>query len=423
MEDQVVTVLVQEPLNCPWLLTMVYASPKAYIREELWQYIRQLGAVVNIPWVLIGDVNQPLDSCDKRGGRPVNRHLASRLWTVLDDCNLLDMGFVGPKFTWTNGGQGGANIRERIDRAWCNLQWSQQFEGFAIRHLLRASSDHHPLRLGDPHLEGARKYLGFRFLDAWFHHPDFITKVEEFWRKEPANLSETIASFKTGIWHWNQTTFGNIFWRKKRCQARIVGVQKVLAISPRQSLYELERQLLGELDDILTQEETYWKQWARMHWLVGGERNTRFFHMSVKSRTRLNRILQLKDPNGSWCTDETQLRDMARHFYAMLYTKDPSVVSHPELWSFPRLSPRTITWLNSAVTESEIQTAMFHLGAHKALGPDGLPAEFLQRHWNWVGESVISFVTQAFRDGVVSADMNQSVICLLPKQPHPENIS
>lgn len=103
MEDQVVSILVKEPLGCHWLLTVVYSSPKAYVKEELWQYVRHLGAVVHIPWVLIGDVNQTLDSCDKHGGRPVNRQLASKLRGEIEDCNLLDMGFVGPKFTWTNG--------------------------------------------------------------------------------------------------------------------------------------------------------------------------------------------------------------------------------------------------------------------------------------------------------------------------------
>lgn len=103
-----------------------------------------------------------------------------------------------------------------------------------------------------------------------------------------------------------------------------------------------------------------------MQWLVCGGRNTKFFHMLVKSRTRCNRIIQLKDPNGLWCIEETKLRDMARTFYVTLYTRDPSVVSHPETWSFPKLTRSMVTWLNSAITAHEIKTAMFNLGAHKA---------------------------------------------------------
>lgn len=62
-----------------WLLLVVYVFPKAYIRNKLWQYIWQLGSIVNIAWVVAGDVNKPLDNDDKRGGKPVNQNLANKL--------------------------------------------------------------------------------------------------------------------------------------------------------------------------------------------------------------------------------------------------------------------------------------------------------------------------------------------------------
>lgn len=44
----------------------MYVSVKNVIREELWLYIRQMGEVVDLPWVLIGNTNQPLDHKDKK---------------------------------------------------------------------------------------------------------------------------------------------------------------------------------------------------------------------------------------------------------------------------------------------------------------------------------------------------------------------
>lgn len=94
--DQVVTALVTENDGSIWLLIVVYASPNYQVQEELWQHIMELSYVVNLSWVVIGDVNQPLKAKDKRGERPINRHLATKLRQTIDNCKLIDIGFQGP---------------------------------------------------------------------------------------------------------------------------------------------------------------------------------------------------------------------------------------------------------------------------------------------------------------------------------------
>lgn len=57
LNDQMISVIGKENTDESWLLLVIYASPKAHLREELWCCIRDLGRVVNIPWLLIGDTN------------------------------------------------------------------------------------------------------------------------------------------------------------------------------------------------------------------------------------------------------------------------------------------------------------------------------------------------------------------------------
>jgi hypothetical protein len=38
----------------------------------------------------------------------------------LDECNLVDLGFSGPKYTWSNRQDAQCNIRVRLDRAVAN---------------------------------------------------------------------------------------------------------------------------------------------------------------------------------------------------------------------------------------------------------------------------------------------------------------
>lgn len=46
------------------------------------------------------------------------------------------------------------------------------------------------------------------------------------------------------------------------------------------------------------EEETYWWQKSKDKWLNGGDRNTRFFHNSVKASRRRNSIVKLVNDHG-----------------------------------------------------------------------------------------------------------------------------
>jgi hypothetical protein len=54
---------------------------------------------------------------------------------ALDDCELQDIGFVGPNFTWCNKREGSAMVQERLDRVVCNFQWVNLFPRAKVSHL------------------------------------------------------------------------------------------------------------------------------------------------------------------------------------------------------------------------------------------------------------------------------------------------
>jgi endonuclease/exonuclease/phosphatase (EEP) superfamily protein YafD len=58
---------------------------------------------------------------------------------------LMDLGFCGPKYTWSNGRSGRDFTRERLDRAVANNNWSMLFDVVEVNVLARSSSDHNPL--------------------------------------------------------------------------------------------------------------------------------------------------------------------------------------------------------------------------------------------------------------------------------------
>lgn len=131
----------------PWLLSTVYESPMATYRQHLWEYLLQLGNLVDIPWLMLGDFNQILHPSEKKGGSLVSSSRMAAFMEVVTQCAMIDLGFSGLCFTWTNFRPGKANVQERLDKALSNRQWLQLYPATKVVHLPRSRSDHHPLFL------------------------------------------------------------------------------------------------------------------------------------------------------------------------------------------------------------------------------------------------------------------------------------
>ncbi|KAI5666121.1 hypothetical protein M9H77_15974 [Catharanthus roseus] len=68
----------------------------------------------------IRDFNHILDGNEKAGGADNRRREATTFWYDLRDCDMLDLGFSGPGFSWKSSRDGEEAILERIDKSLCN---------------------------------------------------------------------------------------------------------------------------------------------------------------------------------------------------------------------------------------------------------------------------------------------------------------
>lgn len=91
---------------------------------------------------------------------------------------------------------------------------------------------------------------------------------------------------------------GNIFAKKRNIKARLNGIQKVIGVRSFAALLEIEKSLLRELDTILRQEEELWALKSCVNWLIQGDRNTAYYHVSTLVRRKINQILAIKDNMG-----------------------------------------------------------------------------------------------------------------------------
>ena len=153
--------------NLSWLFSAIYASLRFAERTILWNNLMHTVELHSMPWVIAGDFNEPLNSADKLGGREVSISRSLLLKKCLDKCNMVDLGFLGSRFTWTNKRDAHVLIQERIDRFFVNTDWCTMYPEARVTQLTRCHSDHNPILLETNPTSWARQNRLFRFQSFW----------------------------------------------------------------------------------------------------------------------------------------------------------------------------------------------------------------------------------------------------------------
>ena len=366
------------PSNLAWIFTAVYASPRIAERRVLWDNLAKVADLHRKPWIIAGDFNEALVGDDKFGGRPVDINRALMFKDCLDKCNMVDMGFNGPRYTWTNRREIHSLIQERIDRFFMNPSWCLLYPDAKVSHLTRCHSDHCPVLMETNPRRQLHLARPFRFQSFWLSDPSFPIVVNKAWQ-QPRRLMEAIDVFSRQASLWNKNHFGNIFKKKNRILARLDGVQRSLANQPSSSLVALEKSLCKELDVVLEQERDLWALKSRINWMILGDINTSFYHISALARRKRNFITAIKNDAGVWLTKEREVANHFREGFIKIYTTSQVVAtrdfSYNVQWQ-PKLSCDEKISISHMVTEEEIRAALWSLKAFKAPGPDGLHAGF-----------------------------------------------
>ena len=133
---------------------------------------------------------------DKFGGIQININRALEFKACLGSCSFVDLGFAGPKFTWSNKRQITDLVLERIDRFFANPLWRIIYLEAAITHLPRTFSEHHLvlIELSRPSLNHLSK--PFQFQSMWLMHPDFPRIMKEAWHENTPYLQPYLISLQ-----------------------------------------------------------------------------------------------------------------------------------------------------------------------------------------------------------------------------------
>ena len=134
---------------------------------------------------------------------------------VIDECSFMDLGYVGPKFTWTRHFENGRSIWERLDRGLANNGWFLKFPRSRVHHLQCDSSNHCPLLIVLAPLEIPQRKKPFRFKELWLSNPscgETIQVAQGFMVGSDLSIGILAKIEKCGtdlLW-WNCNVFGNV---------------------------------------------------------------------------------------------------------------------------------------------------------------------------------------------------------------------
>ncbi|KAL8539523.1 hypothetical protein ACS0TY_001218 [Phlomoides rotata] len=154
-----------------WRFTGIYGFPEDAQKWKTWRLLGRLALGCSIPWLCVGDYNEIMFDSEKSGGNLRNESRMQDFRHCVEECELMDLGFRGHTFTWSNKQSGPGNIQERLDRGLANMMRSTLFPHATVTHLPRIMSDHCPIFLNWSVKPGCMNHLPhtklFRFEAHW----------------------------------------------------------------------------------------------------------------------------------------------------------------------------------------------------------------------------------------------------------------
>ncbi|XP_060972201.1 uncharacterized protein LOC133038159 [Cannabis sativa] len=355
-------------------LTGVYGEPNRSKRKLTWKLISDLAKLSNLPWCLIGDMNNVTCQSDKRGGRPYPTWLIEGFQSVLTSCGLIDMEMEGYKFTWERGKGTDNWIEVKLDRAFVTSSWFDKFPNARLTNLEVSTSDHCPILLSPAVQVHKPPSRSFKFENAWLREP----------------------------------------------MCRKIKLLKGRRDTDSAKRYKEENEKLAE---ILTQKEIFWRQRSKQLWLKEGDHNSKYFHAAAKTRKRNNQINSLRNDSGNMVGWDDGIQEVMEGYFQQLFT--PTVTSWNQVID---CIPTTITpvqnmHISAPVEESEVKKALFQMHPDKSSGPDGMSPGFYQKFWDVLRHDVVQLVKDFFQNATFPDQLPATNIVLVPKKKQPTSMT
>ncbi|KAH0667664.1 hypothetical protein KY285_028870 [Solanum tuberosum] len=218
-EQQITCDIGHNELQTNFTYTFVYVKWKDHLRRTLWGRMLHHASGNTNPWCSVGDYNVITSIEENLGRVPYNMRKSLQFIAVIEACGLMDLGFSGQKFTWSNKRGIHHTILKRLDRALINDAWLEKMPQTTITHLPSVGSDHCPL-LMEMVVRVEDQIMYFKFLNCWADQTNILDTVKACWERtvEGNNMwrfHQKLKRLSNTLSSWSRREFGDIFSKVK----------------------------------------------------------------------------------------------------------------------------------------------------------------------------------------------------------------
>ena len=380
---------------------------------------------------MTGDFNSILHPHEKLGGKPFNISKAKPFANCINNCKLIDLGFTGPRFTWSNKHRNkDTHIRERLDSFLCNQEWIKNFPNTVVKHISNSSSDHSPLLLDTyPNIVYNRRR--FIYDNTWSKHNSYNDTVRRTWYYACSGSHTDISKFSRfksmldkNSRIWKNFFLGNAARDIQSLKNNLENIRIQIENNPSSDLISMEHKIQSQLGIQLSNEASYWRNKTRINWIKFGDTNSKFFQASVNYRRKNNRIESIYDHSSGWKTDLEDIKNLFKQHFENVFKSNNVSNSQPYFPSLAiKITEQDSINLCKEVSTEEILSILKKMDPNKTPGTDGLNSNFFINYWGLVGDNITSIIKSFFSNGNLPPDLNETLIVLIPKKENPTQTS
>ncbi|KAF3775645.1 putative ribonuclease H protein [Nymphaea thermarum] len=206
-----------------------------------------------------------------------------------------------------------------------------------LKVVSRSSSDHSPLVFSSSFSDfGHTRPKLFRFFSSWARLPESHRIVAEAWSRRDLGcplirVTSKLERVRKDLSRWYKHQVGDVALHINGLKQSLENIQ-IRCEAGDSSAALVEMLLRQELSTALLEEESQWRQKARIKWLREGDGNTTFFQRVVKGRRVKNQILTMED-GGLEYEDQDMIQQICfNYFSSLLGTTDGSGLPSYLVW-------------------------------------------------------------------------------------------
>lgn len=271
-----------------------------------------------------------------------------------------------------------------------------------------------------------RRSRVFRFKNFWTDHEEYEGIIHDALNQPRSRVPmfqivSKIKAIRVALLKWQQSIF-------KDRHEKINGVQHKLGFILAQPLTVealVEHNcVMQRLDQLLGHEEIYWRQGSCALWVKADDRNTWFFHQRAKNRRTKNSTKRIKNARGDWVCDNMKIENTVTNCFKEIFQtagnlQDDEIIGAVDT----KVTSYMNCMLDMAISDEEVQGAVFQMQPSKVPGPDGMNPFFFQKFWNIVEEYITNLIKNFQATGRLLKQINFTNVSLIPKTKQPEEVA